>query len=75
MKYHEKNKYLSEVFLAIHDRKENSYYSFATCRDFDVMKVLEFAESKGMTSPCLEKRRTKVETDDTASDRGTKKQR
>ena len=47
--------------MAIHDRKTNAYYSFTTCKDFDVMKVLEFAETKGMKSSFLEKRQSKFE--------------
>ena len=64
MKYHEKNDYESEVFVAIHDRKKDIFYSFATCKNFDVKKVLGFAETKGMKSSShLDKRKVNLEID------------
>ena len=73
MKYHEKNDYESEVFVAIHDRKKDIFYSFATCENFDVKKVLGFAETKGMRSfSHLEKRKINQKVD-TSSETETKR--
>ena len=54
------------MFLAIYDRKRDTFYSFATSKDFDVLKVLDFAKTKGMTSTLLEKRQPKFEIDTTS---------
>ena len=72
IKYHEKNNFESEVFVAIHDKKLNTFYSFATCKDFEINKVLEFAQTKGMKIPLLEKRIAKFEKD-TTNETETKK--